>query len=666
MFNKVIILILVVLFSNLIFSQDIGVIPNSDRIQFNSLENITALSPIVTETGFISLSIDGLGITGNAQADSVIKVSKPAGATVRSAYLAMAQFPLIPLAQVGPLLDGDIKINGQNVNWETSFTVQQAMAFSRGFNQWANVTSIVKPIVDAASPGILELTITEVKNSATEGTILAVIFDDPNQTSTNTVILLYGAQSTTGDNFAIGLAEPINLSDPNLVLDFSLGISFGFQTEVFNDQVVLVDVNGQRLTSSAGGQDDGASQNGALITVGGIGDSNDNPPPFAAPTNFNFDDELYNLIPFVADGATSINVFTINPSNDDNVFFAALFLGATTAIVGEGILLSPATATRFINSNHTVTAKVQDNNGDPISGRLVNFEVVSGPNAGLTFSATTNVQGEASFTFSSAFVGTDEVEASMTNSGGSTVTSNSVTIEWVEEVVTDVCPFSQGYWKNHPKDWPESALPMKLGTTNYYNKDQLLTIFNTPPRGDASLILAHQLIAAKLNVANGSPVPSEVADAILDADNAIANRIIPAGIRTSSTLGQMMTSIAKTLDMYNNKLLTPECLYEPEMTENKLNQTVEEGLVLGNFPNPFNPTTQIRFAIPENSFVSLKVYNTVGQLVKTLVNENLEKGYHNIEWNATDDNGNKLSTGIYLYRLQAGDLVQSSKMILMK
>lgn len=319
--------------------------------------------------------------------------------------------------------------------------------------------------------------------------------------------------------------------------------------------------------------------------------------------------------------------------------------------------LAPKTAIKNVGQQHCVVATVKDQFGDPVEGVRVDFEA-TGANSAAGF-ANTLADGTAEFCYTGTNAGTDNIVASVGT------LSDDASAEWIQ-VVVEACPFSQGYWKNHPEEWPESALPMKLGTTNYYNKDQLLTIFNTPPRGDASLILAHQLIAAKLNVANGSPVPSEVADAILDADNAIANRIIPAGIRTSSTLGQMMTSIAKTLDMYNNKLLTPECLYEPEMTENKLNQTVEEGLVLGNFPNPFNPTTQIRFAIPENSFVSLKVYNTVGQLVKTLVNENLEKGYHNIEWNATDDSGNKLSSGIYLYRLQAGDQVQTSKMILMK
>lgn len=319
--------------------------------------------------------------------------------------------------------------------------------------------------------------------------------------------------------------------------------------------------------------------------------------------------------------------------------------------------LAPKTAARNVGQQHCVVATVKDQFGDPVVGVRVDFEV-TGANSTAGF-ANTLADGTAEFCYTGTSAGTDNIVASVGT------LSDDASVEWIQ-VVVEACPFSQGYWKNHPEEWPESALPMTLGTVNSYNKTELLKLFNTSVSRDASLILGYQLIAAKLNVANGSPLPSEVQDAIEDADDAIGTYSLPAGIRPNTALGQTMTTIAKILDMYNNKLLTPECLYEPEMTENKLNQAVEEGLVLGNYPNPFNPITQIRFSIPENNFVSLKVYNSVGQLVRTLVNENLNKGFHNYEWNATDDNGNKLSSGIYLYRLQAGELVQTHKMILMK
>ncbi len=80
-----------------------------------------------------------------------------------------------------------------------------------------------------------------------------------------------------------------------------------------------------------------------------------------------------------------------------------------------------------------------------------------------------------------------------------------------------------------------------------------------------------------------------------------------------------------------------------------------------NYPNPFNPTTRITYQIPENSFVRLVIYNALGQMVKTLVNSNETAGEYNVNFNATD-----LPTGIYIYRLQAGNFVQAKKMILIK
>jgi hypothetical protein len=85
-----------------------------------------------------------------------------------------------------------------------------------------------------------------------------------------------------------------------------------------------------------------------------------------------------------------------------------------------------------------------------------------------------------------------------------------------------------------------------------------------------------------------------------------------------------------------------------------------------NYPNPFNPTTTIRFELPVSGEVSLDIYNLKGQRVRSLVGKELEKGTHSIVWNGRDDRGGAVASGIYLYRLQSGDLVQTRKMMLMK
>jgi photosystem II stability/assembly factor-like uncharacterized protein len=79
-----------------------------------------------------------------------------------------------------------------------------------------------------------------------------------------------------------------------------------------------------------------------------------------------------------------------------------------------------------------------------------------------------------------------------------------------------------------------------------------------------------------------------------------------------------------------------------------------------NYPNPFNPTTFIRYAIPKSTAVTLRIFNTLGQEVASLVNEQKSPGYYQIEWKAN------VPSGIYFFRLQAGEFVETKKMILLK
>ena len=86
-----------------------------------------------------------------------------------------------------------------------------------------------------------------------------------------------------------------------------------------------------------------------------------------------------------------------------------------------------------------------------------------------------------------------------------------------------------------------------------------------------------------------------------------------------------------------------------------------------NYPNPFNPATTIRYALPQAADVRLTVYNVVGQVVRTLVAEHQSAGRYLVAWDATNDNGHSLSAGIYFYRLQAGDEFHAvKKMLLLK
>ena len=85
-----------------------------------------------------------------------------------------------------------------------------------------------------------------------------------------------------------------------------------------------------------------------------------------------------------------------------------------------------------------------------------------------------------------------------------------------------------------------------------------------------------------------------------------------------------------------------------------------------NHPNPFNPTTTISFSIPKEDRTVLKVYNIRGQMVRELVNEKLDAGWHRATWNGDDTTGKSVSSGIYLYRLESGGRTQTGKMSLLK
>ena len=85
-----------------------------------------------------------------------------------------------------------------------------------------------------------------------------------------------------------------------------------------------------------------------------------------------------------------------------------------------------------------------------------------------------------------------------------------------------------------------------------------------------------------------------------------------------------------------------------------------------NYPNPFNPITQIKYGLSEDAMVSITIYDLMGRSIKSLVNTNQSVGYRNIQWNATNDLGEPVSAGMYIYKIQVGEFTQTKKMVLLK
>lgn len=85
-----------------------------------------------------------------------------------------------------------------------------------------------------------------------------------------------------------------------------------------------------------------------------------------------------------------------------------------------------------------------------------------------------------------------------------------------------------------------------------------------------------------------------------------------------------------------------------------------------NYPNPFNANTDLEFALPKAGHITIEVFNILGQKVRELISEHKEAGYHSVSWDGTTTDGVEAPSGIYFYRLEAGDFVQTKKMVMLR
>lgn len=316
-------------------------------VSYLSTEAEASLTSSFQFNGMGNWSIDACGSTSTSPVCS-ISAEVPTGSTIVQAFLYSSTFG----SSAVPTVDFDgTALSG--ADWTALGVTGPGLQAFR-----ADVTSLVAAKIGGGSGVPFSFDINSETGSV-DGELLAIVYSNPAEIE-RTIAFLDGASATTGDSFAVNLAAPLDTTTAGFEALLSLGIGFGFQP---SGQVSQIDVNGRRLTSCAGGQDDGAGANGALITGGGIGDSTDNPDPFCTTAGGpRSDDELYNLAlgnsadatAFLLDGITTIDVDTLNPSNDDNIFFAGFNITAeagvnqpppnqvplpsTLALLGSGIL----------------------------------------------------------------------------------------------------------------------------------------------------------------------------------------------------------------------------------------------------------------------------------------------------------------------------------------
>ncbi len=85
-----------------------------------------------------------------------------------------------------------------------------------------------------------------------------------------------------------------------------------------------------------------------------------------------------------------------------------------------------------------------------------------------------------------------------------------------------------------------------------------------------------------------------------------------------------------------------------------------------NFPNPFNPTTTIEYSVPERENVQIRIYDSVGRLVRTIVDQESKRGAFRLVWDGTGDSGERVASGTYFYQARIGDFLQARKMLLVR
>jgi hypothetical protein len=325
----------------------------------NAAETIGNLKSIYSSTGKICLSVDA---GASNQDNYTIKIKKPNDdALVKKAFL-FGTSTNIP-GDTDLETNYDILLNSNQIEWNEIVvisTIQKHLdqyncepfpPYTRNFfNMYADVTSVIQ-IIDLKSD-INSVAISQVKkdsNKIIQGCVLIVIFDNPHQAEDKTIRILFSNKNDQpfatdvpiNYRFEIPLSG-FNFYNQDSYLNMGLGISNGCQPKIaclqnqcnnsedslYGIHSTVVKVNGQLLTSLAGGQDDGDifDQNGeGYLTVGGINDDTQNPDInlyVDNETDARSDDELYSLKHFVHDYETELVITTENQSKNDNLFLA--------------------------------------------------------------------------------------------------------------------------------------------------------------------------------------------------------------------------------------------------------------------------------------------------------------------------------------------------------
>ena len=165
-----------------------------------------------------------------------------------------------------------------------------------------------------------------------------------------------------------------------------------------------------------------------------------------------------------------------------------------------------------------------------------------------------------------------------------------------------------------------------------------------------------------------------------DSDGLLSLGLYPEGYTASGYIPDQnpftfLASITLDENLYTDTLtatVTGDTAYTIDLDEVVSNIDLDQlgipkDFALGqNYPNPFNPTTTIRYQLPQARHVSINVYNLLGQMVTTLVDESQKAGYKAVVWDGTNNSGHRVSSGLYIYRMKAGEFIDVKRMLFLK
>jgi len=171
-----------------------------------------------------------------------------------------------------------------------------------------------------------------------------------------------------------------------------------------------------------------------------------------------------------------------------------------------------------------------------------------------------------------------------------------------------------------------------------------------------------------------SPLKLSLAGARSRINGVIGNVGTFSGYRTSTTNGTLsrVLGIGQSNSQMGNRDRADgncvRCIRDHQTQVSVINEELIPKLFVlhQNYPNPFNPVTTLRYELPEAAFVDITIFDMLGNVVNNLVNQNQNSGYKSIQWNATNNAGQPVSAGLYLYTIQAGEFRQTKKMVLLK